>query len=124
MPVTDISAKYSFYLLQLLTRYIVQFLPSMTISSPVADTKNQPRRETDWRLFMRLASYATRSKRLLIISIALLVPLAVSGAIQPILIGQAISVIRSETYLRILAGIVAICCIEYFGYFADANYNT
>ncbi|MBD0314347.1 MAG: hypothetical protein ICV86_16300, partial [Microcoleus sp. T3-bin5] len=53
----------------------------MTISSPVADTKNQPGRDTDWRLFMRLASYAWRSKRLLIISIALLVPLAVSGAI-------------------------------------------
>ena len=76
----------------------------MTISSPVADTKNQPRRETDWRLFMRLASYATRSKRLLIISIALLVPLAVSGAVQPILIGQAISVIRSEPTYQFLRG--------------------
>ena len=77
----------------------------MTISSPVADTKNQPPRETDWRLFMRLASYATRSKRLLIISIALLVPLAVSGAIQPILIGQAISVIRSEPTYEFLRGV-------------------
>ncbi|MCY7383778.1 MAG: ABC transporter ATP-binding protein/permease [Microcoleus sp. CAN_BIN18] len=77
----------------------------MTISSPVADTKNQPRRETDWRLFMRLASYATRSKRLLIISIALLVPLAVSGALQPILIGQAISVIRSEPTYQFLQGV-------------------
>ena len=76
----------------------------MTISSPVADTKNQPRRDTDWRLFMRLASYATRSKRLLIISIALLVPLAVSGAVQPILIGQAISVIRSEPTYEFLRG--------------------
>ena len=54
---------------------------------------------------MRLASYATRSKRLLIISIALLVPLAVSGAIQPILIGQAISVIRSEPTYEFLRGI-------------------
>jgi ATP-binding cassette subfamily B protein len=77
----------------------------MTISSPVADTKNQPGRETDWRLFMRLASYATRSKRLLIISIALLVPLAVSGAIQPILIGQAISVIRAEPTYEFLRGL-------------------
>ncbi len=76
----------------------------MTISSPVADTKNQPRRETDWRLFMRLAAYATRSKRLLIISIVLLVPLAVSGAVQPILIGQAISVIRSEPTYEFLRG--------------------
>jgi len=77
----------------------------MTISSPVADTKNQPRRETDWRLFLRLASYATRSKRLLIISIVLLVPLAVSGAVQPILIGQAISVIRSEPTYEFLRGL-------------------
>ncbi|MCC3405417.1 MAG: ABC transporter ATP-binding protein [Microcoleus sp. PH2017_10_PVI_O_A] len=77
----------------------------MTISSPVADTENQPRRETDWRLFMRLASYATRSKRLLIISIALLVPLAVSGAVQPILIGQAISVIRAEPTYEFLRGL-------------------
>ncbi|MEG4227869.1 ABC transporter ATP-binding protein [Microcoleus sp. N9_B2] len=77
----------------------------MTISSPVADTKNKSGQETDWRLFMRLASYATRSKRLLIISITLLVPLAVSGAIQPILIGQAISVIRSEPTYEFLRGL-------------------
>jgi len=77
----------------------------MTLSSPVADTKNKSGQETDWRLFMRLASYATRSKRLLIISIALLVPLAVSGAIQPILIGQAISVIRSEPTYEFLRGL-------------------
>jgi ABC-type multidrug transport system fused ATPase/permease subunit len=77
----------------------------MTISPPVADTENQPRRDTDWRLFMRLASYAWRSKRLLIISIALLVPLAVSGAIQPILIGQAISVIRAEPTYEFLRGL-------------------
>src|SRR4028118_164621 len=77
----------------------------MTISSPVADIKNQPGRDTDWRLFMRLASHAWRSKRLLIISIALLVPLAVSGAIQPILIGQAISVIRAEPTYEFLWGL-------------------
>jgi ATP-binding cassette, subfamily B, multidrug efflux pump len=76
----------------------------MTIFSPVADTKDQPRRETDWRLFLRLASYATRSKRLLIIAIILLVPLAVSGAVQPILIGQAISLIRSEPTYEFLRG--------------------
>jgi ATP-binding cassette, subfamily B, multidrug efflux pump len=76
----------------------------MTVSSSVTDTKNQPRRETDWRLFMRLASYATRSKRLLIISIILLVPLAISGAVQPILIGQAISLIRAEPTYEFLRG--------------------
>ncbi|MCU0540666.1 MAG: ABC transporter ATP-binding protein/permease [Oscillatoriaceae cyanobacterium Prado104] len=76
----------------------------MTISSPVADTKHQPRRETDWRLFLRLAAYAGRCRRLLIISIALLIPLSVSGAIQPVLIGQAISLIRAEPTYEFLRG--------------------
>ncbi|MGL5058943.1 MAG: ABC transporter ATP-binding protein [Microcoleus sp.] len=76
----------------------------MTISSPVADPKRQLRRDTDWRLFMRLAAYAGRCRRLLIISIALLIPLSVSGAIQPILIGQAISLIRAEPTYEFLRG--------------------
>jgi ATP-binding cassette subfamily B protein len=61
-------------------------------------------RETDWRLFMRLAEYGLRDKRLLALSFALLVPTAIAGAMQPILIGEAISLIRQEptgwTFLR------------------------
>ncbi len=53
---------------------------------------------------MRLASYAGRSKRLLIVSVALLVPLAVSGAIQPVVIGQAVSLIRAEPTYEFLRG--------------------
>ncbi|MBW4619280.1 MAG: ABC transporter ATP-binding protein/permease [Cyanosarcina radialis HA8281-LM2] len=53
-------------------------------------------RETDWRLFLRLVPYARRSGKLLAISIVLLIPLSVSGAIQPLIIGQAISLIRGE----------------------------
>ncbi len=53
-------------------------------------------RETDWRLFLRLVPYARRSGRELSISLVLLVPLAVSGAIQPLIIGEAISLIRQE----------------------------
>lgn len=69
----------------------------MTSLAPPATTRDASyRRETDWRLFLRLVPYALRSKRLLAISIVLLVPLSVSGAIQPMLIGQAISLIRSE----------------------------
>jgi ATP-binding cassette, subfamily B, multidrug efflux pump len=41
---------------------------------------------------------------LLIISIILLVPLAISGAVQPILIGQAISLIRAEPTYEFLRG--------------------
>ena len=69
----------------------------MKTSEPLKDSFDNPNpRETDWRLFQRLIPYALRRKRLLGISIFLLVPLSVSGAIQPIVIGQAISLIRSE----------------------------
>ncbi|MBW4446310.1 MAG: ABC transporter ATP-binding protein/permease [Spirirestis rafaelensis WJT71-NPBG6] len=54
------------------------------------------RRENDWRLFLRLVPYARKRGRLLGLSMLLLVPIAVAGAIQPLLIGQAISLIRSE----------------------------
>ena len=54
-------------------------------------------RENDWRLFLRLVPYARRHGRLLSISMLLLVPLAISGALQPIIIGQAISLIRQES---------------------------
>ncbi|OKH41221.1 long-chain fatty acid--CoA ligase [Calothrix sp. HK-06] len=54
------------------------------------------RRETDWRLFLRLAPYARRHYKLLTVSMLLLVPIAIGNAAQPLLIGQAISLIRNE----------------------------
>jgi ATP-binding cassette, subfamily B, multidrug efflux pump len=62
------------------------------------------RRESDWRLFLRLVPYARRSGRLLALSMILLVPVAVSGAIQPLIIGQAISLIRGEQVWPMLQG--------------------
>jgi len=64
-------------------------------------TENQedlrsPKRESDWRLFLWIIPYAKRSGRLLMLAIALLIPVAVSGAIQPLIIGQAVSLIRGE----------------------------
>jgi ATP-binding cassette subfamily B protein len=59
------------------------------------DTKYR-RRENDWRLFLRLVPYARRSQRLLTLAVLLLVPMAIANAVQPLLIGQAISVIRHE----------------------------
>ena len=53
-------------------------------------------READWQLIAVLGRYARQSTGLLIISIILLIPLSMSGAIQPILIGQTISLIREE----------------------------
>ncbi|GAB4305000.1 MAG: ABC transporter ATP-binding protein [Oscillatoriaceae cyanobacterium] len=61
-------------------------------------TNKKPRqRETDWRLFLRLVPYAKRSGRLFLVSIILLVPLSIAAAVQPILIGGAISLIRGES---------------------------
>ena len=54
------------------------------------------REETDWRLFLRLVPYALTKKRLLITAIILLVPVSILGAIQPLIIGQAVSLIRQE----------------------------
>ncbi len=70
----------------------------MTRLSPPPTSKEgrSRRRENDWRLFLRLVPYARRSSRLLGISLILLVPLALAGAVQPIIIGQAISLIRGE----------------------------
>jgi ATP-binding cassette subfamily B protein len=53
-------------------------------------------KDTDWRLLQTLAPYAKRSGKLLGLSFFLLVPLAVANAIQPLIIGQAISLIRQE----------------------------
>ena len=70
----------------------------MTSVSPATPPiKSRKPRENDWRLFLRLVPYARRHGRLLSISMLLLVPLAISGALQPILIGQAISLIRNES---------------------------
>ena len=69
----------------------------MTSSPPLTEAvENRRPRENDWRLFLRLVPYARRSGRMLAFSMLLLVPLAVAGAIQPLLIGQAISLIRGE----------------------------
>lgn len=64
--------------------------------SPKKTLQKQNLRETDWRLLMRIAKYAKRNQGLLILCLVLLVPLSVCGAVQPILIGQAISLIRQE----------------------------
>ncbi|NMG20911.1 ABC transporter ATP-binding protein [Brasilonema bromeliae SPC951] len=54
------------------------------------------RRENDWRLFLRLLPYVRRRGRSLAFAMLLLVPIAVANAVQPLLIGQVISLIRQE----------------------------
>jgi ATP-binding cassette subfamily B protein len=53
----------------------------------------------DWRLLLRVVPYARRYRRQLFIVFCLLIPLSVAGALQPVLVGQAISEIRSESRL-------------------------
>ncbi len=52
--------------------------------------------DNDWRLLLRLVPYARRNGRLFLLSFGLLIPLAIANAVQPLIIGQAISKIRNE----------------------------
>ncbi len=69
----------------------------MSISKPLKKSYKQKRlRTNDWRLFLRLVPYARSYKKLLVISMLLLIPVAVANAIQPLIIGQVISLVRKE----------------------------
>ncbi len=69
----------------------------MSIFPSLRKSKSEYRcRENDWRLFLRLVPYGRRHGQLLAISMLLLVPIAISNAIRPMLVGQAISLIRQE----------------------------
>ena len=56
-----------------------------------------PRSENDWRLFLRLLPYARRNRRLLLWALVFLVPSAIAATVQPVLIGQAVSLVRQES---------------------------
>jgi len=69
----------------------------MTASSSLETSERDSRpQENDWRLLLRLTPYARRNKNLFMISIGLLIPLSIAGAVQPLIIGQAISLLREE----------------------------
>ncbi len=63
----------------------------MTIASP-----NTPEKANDWRLFLKLAPYAKRNARIIIVAIGLLIPAALARAVQPLIVGQVISLLRRE----------------------------
>jgi ATP-binding cassette, subfamily B, multidrug efflux pump len=52
--------------------------------------------ENDWRLFLRLMPYAKRNMRMLGVAVMFLIPSAIASAMQPVLIGQAVSLVRRE----------------------------
>jgi ATP-binding cassette, subfamily B, multidrug efflux pump len=68
-----------------------------TTSVPPDQQTEQRTRVSDWRLFLNIVPYARTHQRTLVMAALLLLPLAVAGAIQPILVGQAISLLRRET---------------------------
>jgi ATP-binding cassette subfamily B multidrug efflux pump len=57
----------------------------------------------DLQRLRRLLPYLGRDRRRLLLSLLLLIPLALAGAIQPLLVGQAIAVLRRETRIALLA---------------------
>jgi ATP-binding cassette, subfamily B, multidrug efflux pump len=85
-------------------------------------------RLSDWRLFLRIVPYAKPYTPTLLISAILLVPLSISSAVQPILIGQTISLLKNEpstfsflkmvdlpTGLAILSGLLLMTVLLRFG---------
>ncbi len=64
--------------------------------NPDAKAERKRSLKSDWRLFLRLVPYITRNRRHLILPMLLLVPLSLAQALQPVLIGQAISLIKQE----------------------------
>ncbi len=59
----------------------------------------------DRQRLLRLLPYLGRDRRRLLLALLLLIPLALAGAIQPLLVGQAIAVLRGETVLPWLQGL-------------------
>ena len=69
----------------------------MAVSSPTQAKLNKSNRENDWRLFLKLAPYARRNSGTIVVCLVLLLPLSIAGAIQPLIIGQAISLLKGES---------------------------
>jgi ATP-binding cassette, subfamily B, multidrug efflux pump len=72
-------------------------------SIPEAEPQRQPK-QTDLRLFKLLIPYAKQNKKLLSISLVLLLPLAIAGSVQPIIIGQAVALAKQEPVMSFLQG--------------------
>jgi ATP-binding cassette, subfamily B, multidrug efflux pump len=72
-------------------------------SPPEAESPRQLR-PTDLRLFKLLIPYAKQNTRLLSLSLLLLLPLAIAGSVQPIIIGQAVALAKQEPVMAFLQG--------------------
>jgi ATP-binding cassette subfamily B multidrug efflux pump len=76
-----------------------------TSPTSLEDKPSPPSRPNDWRLFLRLVPYARRNGKIFLISMLLLLPVSIAGVIQPLIVGQAISLLRGEPTWSILTGI-------------------
>lgn len=76
----------------------------MTIASRQPEIQSN-HKENDWRLFLKLIPYTRQSRSTLLISLILLVPLAIAGSVQPLIIGQAISLLKKEPVWGFLSGV-------------------
>jgi ATP-binding cassette, subfamily B, multidrug efflux pump len=77
----------------------------MTPASPLPESEPQRQlRPTDLRLFKLLIPYARQNTKLLSLSLLLLLPLAIAGSIQPIIIGQAVALAKQEPVMAFLQG--------------------
>ena len=59
----------------------------------------------DTRRLQRLLPYLAEDRRRLLLALLLLIPLALAGALQPLLVGQAIAVLQAEPVLPWLKGL-------------------
>ncbi len=57
---------------------------------------NLSTKNNDWGLVLKILPYAKRKSPVLLLSFILLIPLSIAGAVQPLLVGQAISLLREE----------------------------
>ncbi len=65
----------------------------MTIASPHL----RPSAKTsDWRLFLKLVPYARNNLKGLVLAVTLLIPGAIARSKQPVIIGQAVSLLKNE----------------------------
>jgi ATP-binding cassette subfamily B protein len=53
-------------------------------------------RDNDWRLFLRLLPYVGRNRKVFFVAILMLIPLSLSGTVQPLIVGQAISLLNED----------------------------
>ncbi|PZU92197.1 MAG: long-chain fatty acid--CoA ligase [Leptolyngbya sp.] len=76
----------------------------MTATSTLPSDETTRRPDSDWRLFLRMWPYIYKHRSALVLPLILLVPLSLANALQPVLIGQAISLIRQEPVMFFLKG--------------------